>query len=1554
MRTHDSDYGTRAKRGRGGIAAWPIAVFVCFTALLAYAADDTRVPMLDEVYQDYKPEFSNAQPAELMKTSIQSTYFNRAYVIQDSRVNGFIQQGIKCEKEKDYRKAIGHYQTVIEKFPESLIQVSDGGVFGPAALYVQQRLLRLPPAELNFYRLNYDPQARDLLQAARARHSIVGIHEIAAFHRATSYGAKALYELGVAALDMGYYDEAAEYLEQIRDWHPEQDMDPIALRYQLAFAYRLLNRKKEFDGLLGELRSRLAKEKNAGAWNLDALAKLTPDAIKGVAKRTDIATRPFSFSEYTPVVSMKDALSSDSHVWNVELPRAPGATQDDRPSDGELLPFHNPSVSGHSIFYKHYNRIYCRSIVTGRLRWSFEVGPVDRDITRLVEWGKSKSYRWITQWYSDQGILVDEERVYANVRAYGRRDSLVALDRVTGEMRWGAGAIRPLDENDMTMRYDATPALGVDAVFVPWSRDEGEGSDHIYTAVGLSALTKETGEVRWRVPLCQLSPTATTQSKSGIRVLSSTPLVQEGVIYCATNAGVVAALDEASGNVRWLVRYPHCFSHGDRGGWHINAHDDISFFQHQHGPHFNNRPPLLIGDLLIVTPTDSDHMLCIDRRTGMVKWSNFMPNALHLAGLTSKGELIVAQSTPYTASFGEAKIELYEPQTGKKLWDFTPTYTSTWAYMSHDPGEEKTMRVLGCPVLAQDDKLYFCTMAAPPDSSGYHGGENPTYAEWCLSLKDRKLVDNRVFFRPLYRDTVRSFLRKQIKDSKDFSKFVNLVPPQNKNSPYPYDPVRRLPFNFHGVAVEVNTSGQSLSANLDLDELEKEATAGKSAAGMFTRAEILLARGNDREALNLFEKCKEIASPEDGQLIRMIDRELNTLYGSLAWQARLANDKAAFHQRCLQTAATATTVRQEIQAMLSIAESYEMQGQLGTSARILRSLIRNYAGIPVDISANILEARGENEKLLAEAVGLLSQKKPQDMAAPFDAFEKGLRRSVPSYFSAAAPVASDMWVDAEGLALKKLNDLLTRDAGLRAEFEKDAQENLGQGQLPLRANAVRAFPGVKAAQAVIDDLVSDAAKLAEGARYKSFLEIYDLAGRLNLKLPQQVKDAVRFEPVKEQLASAPPSYAAKNHSYEDATQVLRLTLPNRGDEKPNLLFVGGRQKKRLDNKFTLQCWDVENWKPLWDLSNIRLKGKGAEAGFEEVFVVGNLVITHGKFDVLAFDLLTGAAGWRFQVPFDFDLKSVCHAGPLLILSGATNTVALQTGTGEAVWNVVDRGELYTSAFVHQDILVSPRREPFGVTFRHVATGRLLRTLNMPDLSMETRHPVLDPDVSRGVIQVGVTSAELPVAYQNGQLLITDGAYYISVDVAQMAVSWKRAIDNVDRLSGNPIRFYLQEPYLLVLKRDFKAPALYMLDSRTGAVKWVKKDAQAVYSIQFSEDGKKFMGLGIPEAQNTAARVKSFDSETGNELAKYENTSFTAPPDLDLLGRFQKNTVVMRAIHGENLDLMLLDMNQGKLVQHSTIKAVGEYRAHGGRFAMLQGPHLVLMNAEQISVAVPGK
>jgi len=259
---------------------------------------------------------------------------------------------------------------------------------------------------------------------------------------------------------------------------------------------------------------------------------------------------------------------------------------------------------------------------------------------------------------------------------------------------------------------------------------------------------------------------------------------------------------------------------------------------------------------------------------------------------------------------------------------------------------------------------------------------------------------------------------------------------------------------------------------------------------------------------------------------------------------------------------------------------------------------------------------------------------------------------------------------------------------------------------------------------------------------------------------------------------------------------------------------------------------------------LSLRGKGHEPGFFEAWVHGDLVVVHGLYDVLAFDLAGGKLRWRYQVPFDFEIKHAAASGDLLVLGGKAETVALYLATedprGEVAWQEKEEGDTYLAPYFHGDRLVGVRKFPFNVTVRYRGTGKLMGRLALPDLSMVEEHPLLKTG-----------PRELPAAHDGGFLALSDGWYYLMVDIERMKVAWKRLIDQSDPTREPAMRFALKGDYLAVVKEDFDQKTIYMLSSRTGEVLWntdpkVAGSPQPMHSLII--EGDKVYGVQVHAGQ----------------------------------------------------------------------------------------------------------
>jgi len=190
--------------------------------------------------------------------------------------------------------------------------------------------------------------------------------------------------------------------------------------------------------------------------------------------------------------------------------------------------------------------------------------------------------------------------------------SLAAFDAETGRLLWQTSGL-DLGKNGNVVSF-ITPAL------VRENRVFAAGWQQIgYVNAVVVALDLYTGAVLWHQLLASNQLEMTMFGEMGREPFAGILAEREGVVYCTTNLGVVAALDGSAGNILWLTTYENIEVEAAEG--RRSPQRDIVW---------SANPPLLIGDTLIVTPRDSMYLYALDlgaerarswRQPGRILWS---------------------------------------------------------------------------------------------------------------------------------------------------------------------------------------------------------------------------------------------------------------------------------------------------------------------------------------------------------------------------------------------------------------------------------------------------------------------------------------------------------------------------------------------------------------------------------------------------------------------------------------------------------------------------------------------------------------------------------------------------------------------------------------------------------------------------------------------------------------------------------------------------------------------------------------------------------------------
>lgn len=209
------------------------------------------------------------------------------------------------------------------------------------------------------------------------------------------------------------------------------------------------------------------------------------------------------------------------------------------------------------------------------------------------------------------GVVLADGRIFANVftaqarqtrrmrrneDAFEGPSAIRALDARTGELIWDTDAVEVSDSDGEPMKritqffdrryvcFCGPPVVRGDRLYVPAMSSPKDGREAFVVC-----FRSSDGEPLWKTSIAAFA--------SSQDVLSVTAIAEEdGTLAVATNFGVVAALDAATGRIEWLHSY---LEQADRAGGRPLA-----------------SPPVIFGSRIVVLPQDAVAPLAFDRWTG--------------------------------------------------------------------------------------------------------------------------------------------------------------------------------------------------------------------------------------------------------------------------------------------------------------------------------------------------------------------------------------------------------------------------------------------------------------------------------------------------------------------------------------------------------------------------------------------------------------------------------------------------------------------------------------------------------------------------------------------------------------------------------------------------------------------------------------------------------------------------------------------------------------------------------------------------------------------------
>ncbi|MEZ6041783.1 MAG: PQQ-binding-like beta-propeller repeat protein [Planctomycetaceae bacterium] len=224
---------------------------------------------------------------------------------------------------------------------------------------------------------------------------------------------------------------------------------------------------------------------------------------------------------------------------------------------------------------------------------------------------------------------------------------LIALEKTTGRRIWSVGgeAVEEQFGNELTeARITGPPAS--DDRFLYALAEQAE-------SISLTCLDAESGQVRWKKPLCFVGPEH--QNDQARNLTPFTPLIDDGIIYSDTGTDWLMAVDSLTESILWATHPP------------VRTSDETTIIRNRgriwQPPRplksvWSAQPLLLENDLLFQTDPESHRIRAIDCQTGEV--------VREFDGSEYRG--VIYADASRIVFWGSSGLQAVDSVTGNKIW----------------------------------------------------------------------------------------------------------------------------------------------------------------------------------------------------------------------------------------------------------------------------------------------------------------------------------------------------------------------------------------------------------------------------------------------------------------------------------------------------------------------------------------------------------------------------------------------------------------------------------------------------------------------------------------------------------------------------------------------------------------------------------------------------------------------------------------------------------------------------------------------------------------------
>lgn len=216
-------------------------------------------------------------------------------------------------------------------------------------------------------------------------------------------------------------------------------------------------------------------------------------------------------------------------------------------------------------------------------------------------------------------------------------NQLVAVNlEFEGKTEWIVGGEQGLNEPKLAGAFFLGPPLPMtgELYCLAEIRDE----------VRLVVLDARTGKLKWSQQIAQVG--RDIQIDMARRLSGATPSFADGVLICPTGGGAVVAVDLPTRSLLWGYEYPNAAA----GGQNYDPFGNRVYPTQlaQSGNRWNDGLARIADGKVLLTPVESQHLICLDLVSGKEIWKKPRGNGLFVA-CVHDGKVVVVEKTQLTA-----------------------------------------------------------------------------------------------------------------------------------------------------------------------------------------------------------------------------------------------------------------------------------------------------------------------------------------------------------------------------------------------------------------------------------------------------------------------------------------------------------------------------------------------------------------------------------------------------------------------------------------------------------------------------------------------------------------------------------------------------------------------------------------------------------------------------------------------------------------------------------------------------------------------------------------